>query len=91
MRAAGQGLHGEPGASRRELVDSGVIGQRMLGFRLAMFGDMHALKIARAPAVCLHALALRQVKGHAALSRFGNALDNRPISFLRLARAKDFT
>ena len=46
MRAAGDRPHRQPGETRRDLVDDGVIGQRMLRVGLAMAGDAHFFEVA---------------------------------------------
>ena len=93
MRAAGDRLHRQPRQPRRDLVDHGVIGHRMLRVLIAMFGDAHLLardlaRSAFGPRVA-HAFALGEKQRDAPLRRLRHALDQRPIDFLRLPRAEN--
>ncbi len=66
----------------------------MLRLGIAMFGDLHffarGLRARRFfPPHVTHALALGQKERDAALRRLRHAFDQRPIDFLRLARAEN--
>ena len=99
--AASDGLHRQPRQARRELVDRGVIGDRMLGVDFAMFGDAHffginplaggalAHRLAPRRAVVAHRCALGQKQRNAALRRAWNALHHRPINLAGLTRAEN--
>ena len=83
MRAAGHRLERNPGERVRGSFHHRVIGDRVHGILLAMFGDAHRQQI-------LLDLLLGEISRDAALLRLGHADHQRPIELARRARAKRF-
>ncbi len=97
MGAPGDRPHRQPREARRDLVDHGVQGQRMLGVGVAVLRHAHAFDVGASRPLCrpvraavvAHPLALGEEHRDAPLSRLRHALDQRPVDLLRLARAED--